>query len=580
MTRDPCHVSRGSNVIPASARSPRYFQERPMHVATIRPESIERRRWWILGVLSFSVFVLVLDNSVLNVALPAIVRELHASNSQLQWVVDAYSLAFAGLLLTMGSLGDKYGRRPALQIGFLVFGAGSAISALVGSADQLIASRALMGVGAALIMPATLSIITNVFPANERPKAIAIWSATVGVGVALGPLTGGVLLEHFYWGSIFLVNIPIVVIGLLAGEFLVPDSHDPNAKRLDVIGALLSIVGLCALLYAIIEAPTRGWTNDEILAAFAIGGGVLALFFAWEAHVDHPMLDLHFWANPRFSGASGAIAITFLALFGSVFLLTQYLQFVLGLSALETGVRLLASAIPIMLVAPLAPRVVDRIGTKLTVAIGLGAVAGALFSLGGVSVSTGFGGITWRLALLGVGMGLTMAPATESIMGAVPLARAGVGSAINDTTRELGGAIGVAVIGSVFSSVYGSKVVDALHGSPHGLVAGAKGSVGAALAIAAKLPGSAGRTVADAARHSFVDGFHAGVLVAAVLTFAGVVAVLRFLPARPRQADVERQAEEFEAERHLLATAGSWSDTSDDTFDDTSDDTSLIRLRS
>ena len=393
-----------------------------MHVATIRPESIERRRWWILGVLSFSVLVLVLDNSVLNVALPAIVRELHASNSQLQWVVDAYSLAFAGLLLTMGSLGDKYGRRPALQIGFLVFGAGSAISALVGSADQLIASRALMGVGAALIMPATLSIITNVFPAGERPKAIAIWTATVGVGVALGPLTGGFLLQHFYWGSIFLVNIPIVVVGLLAGEFLIPDSHDPNAKRLDGIGAVLSIIGLSSLLYAVIEAPTHGWTDGQILAAFAIGGIVLALFFAWEAHVDHPMLDLHFWANPRFSGASGAIAVTFLALFGSVFLLTQYLQFVLGLSALETGVRLLATAIPIMVIAPLAPPIVRRIGTKLTVAIGLATVAGSLLSFGSVDVTTGFGGIAWRLALLGVGMGLTMAPATESIMGAVPLA--------------------------------------------------------------------------------------------------------------------------------------------------------------
>ena len=218
-----------------------------MHVTTMRPESVERRRWWILGVLAFSVLVIVLDNSVLNVALPSIVRELHASSSELQWMVDAYSLAFAGLLLTMGSLGDKYGRRPALQIGFLVFGAGSALSATAGSSEQLIATRALMGVGAALIMPATLSIITNVFPANERPKAIAIWTATAGVGVALGPITGGLLLEQFYWGSIFLVNLPIVAIGLAAGLFLIPDSRDPRAPRLDWVGAILSIVGLCAL---------------------------------------------------------------------------------------------------------------------------------------------------------------------------------------------------------------------------------------------------------------------------------------------------------------------------------------------
>ena len=369
-----------------------------MHVTTMRPESVERRRWWILGVLAFSVLVIVLDNSVLNVALPAIVRQLHASSSELQWMVDAYSLAFAGLLLTMGSLGDKYGRRPALQIGFVVFGVGSAISAIVGSSGQLIASRALMGVGAALIMPATLSIITNVFPADERPKAIAIWTATAGVAVALGPITGGFLLEHFYWGSIFLVNLPIVVVGLLAGLFLIPDSRDPRAPRLDWVGAILSIVGLCALLYAVIEAPTHGWTDATILTAFAIGGVVLTAFFAWEAHVEHPMLDLRFFANPRFSAASGAIAVTFFALFGAIFLLTQYLQFVLGLSALQTGVRLLASAVPVMLVSPLAPRLVARIGTKLTVAAGLATISVALVSFDGMGVTTGFGGVTWRLA--------------------------------------------------------------------------------------------------------------------------------------------------------------------------------------
>jgi EmrB/QacA subfamily drug resistance transporter len=520
-----------------------------MHVTTIRPESVERRRWWILGVLCFSVLVIVLDNSVLNVALPSIVRELHASGSDLQWVVDAYSLAFAGLLLTMGSLGDKYGRRPALQVGFVVFGIGSLLSAVAGSSEQLIATRALMGVGAALIMPATLSIITNVFPANERPKAIAIWTATAGVGVALGPITGGLLLERFYWGSIFLVNLPVVAIGLLAGLFLIPDSRDPRAPRLDWIGAILSIVGLCALLYAVIEAPTDGWTDAGILSAFAVAAVVLTAFFFWEAHVDHPMLDLRFWANPRFSAASGAIAVTFFALFGAIFLLTQYLQFVLGLSALQTGVRLLASAIPVMVVSPLAPRIVARIGTKLTVAAGLAIVTVALVSFDTMGVTSSFVGVTWPLVLLGAGLGLTMAPATESIMGSVPLARAGVGSAVNDTTRELGGAVGVAVIGSVFSSAYGSKIASTLHGQPGSTVAGAKGSVGAALALASRLPGAAGHALADIARHSFVDGFHTAVLVGAATTAAGVVAVLAFLPPRPSAADVEHQAEEFAAER-------------------------------
>jgi EmrB/QacA subfamily drug resistance transporter len=529
-----------------------------MHIQRTQADTIERRRWWILGVLSFSVLVIVLDNSVLNVALPSIQRELHASSSELQWMVDAYSLAFAGLLLTMGSLGDKYGRRPALQIGFIIFGLGSLLSAVATSSPQLIATRALMGVGAALIMPATLSIITNVFPANERPKAIAVWTATAGIGVALGPITGGLLLEQFYWGSIFLVNLPIVAFGLLAGVFLVPDSRDPHAPRLDWIGAVLSIIGLSAVLYGVIEAPSNTWTDPTILAAFAIGAVALIAFFAWEAHVDHPMLDLHFWSNPRFSAASGAIAVTFFALFGAIFLLTQYLQFVLGLTALQTGVRLLASAIPVMVVSPLAPRIVGRIGTKLTVAAGLATITIAMATFAGLDLDTDFFGVAWRLALLGVGMGLTMAPATESIMGSLPLARAGVGSAVNDTTRELGGAVGVAVIGSVFLSVYESNIGDALRGQPAGTVAGAKGSIGAALTIASRLPGAAGRTLADIARQAFVDGFHSAVLVGAAVTVVGLIAVFVFLPSRPRASDVEQQDEEFAAERasELAAAAG------------------------
>jgi EmrB/QacA subfamily drug resistance transporter len=449
----------------------------------------------------------------------------------------------------MGSLGDKYGRRPALQIGFVVFGVGSALSAIAGSPVQLIATRAVMGVGAALIMPATLSIITNVFQADERPKAIAIWTATAGVGVALGPITGGFLLEHFYWGSIFLVNLPIVAVGLFAGVFLIPDSRDPRAPRLDWAGAILSIVGLSAVLYAVIEAPSHGWTDAVILTAFAIGGVALAAFLVWEAHVEHPMLDLGFWANPRFSAASGAIAVTFFSLFGAIFLLTQYLQFVLGLSALETGVRLLASAVPVMLVSPLAPRLVARIGTKLTVGAGLATIALALATFAAMDVTTGSGGVAWRLALLGVGMGLTMAPATESIMGSVPLARAGVGSAVNDTTRELGGAVGVAVIGSVFSSIYESRIVDALQGQPESIVASAKGSVGAALETASRLPDATGRALTEIARQSFVDGFHTAVLVGAATTVAGLVAVLAFLPSRPSATDVEGQAVEYAAEQ-------------------------------
>jgi len=255
----------------------------------------EERRWLILGVLCFSLLVIVLDNSILNVALPAIVRQLDATNTQLQWMVDAYTLVFAGLLLTAGSLGDRFGRRPALQFGLVVFGLGSLASAMAGSAGALIASRGFMGVGGAFIMPATLSIITNVFPARERGKAIGVWAATAGVAVALGPLTGGFLLEHFYWGSVFLVNLPVVAIGLLAGVFLIPDSKDPSAPRLDPIGAVLSILGLTAVLFAIIEAPENGWTDPVTIAGFLIGAVLLGAFAWWELHTDHPMLDFAFF---------------------------------------------------------------------------------------------------------------------------------------------------------------------------------------------------------------------------------------------------------------------------------------------
>ncbi len=508
----------------------------------------EERRWWILLVLNFSLLVIVLDNSILNVAIPTIVKELDASNSELQWIVDSYTLVFAGLLLTAGSLGDRFGRRPALQFGLVMFGIGSLASALAGSATQLIGTRAFMGIGGAFIMPATLSIITNVFPARERGKAIGIWAATAGVGIALGPLTGGFLLEHFYWGSVFLVNVPVVVIGVLAGIFLIPDSRDPSAPRLDVVGGILSIFGLGALLYAIIEGPDRGWTNDVTLVSFAIGGILLAAFFWWEARSDHPMLDLSFFKNPRFSAASGAIAVTFFSLFGALFVLTQYLQFVLGYSPLETGVRLLAFAIPMMIIAPLSPRFVDKLGTKLVVASGLTlSTVGLLLSLG-LDESSSYGAIAWRMVVLASGMALTMAPSTTAIMGSLPLAKAGVGSAVNDTTRQVGGTLGVAVVGSVFASVYASQVGDAFGaaGVPAAGIAAAKDSVGAALAVAAKAPGAAANVLADAARSAFIDGMHTGLIVGAGVALLGAIAVLIWLPARARAADVERQDEEYQ----------------------------------
>jgi EmrB/QacA subfamily drug resistance transporter len=510
----------------------------------------EERRWLILGVLCFSLLVIVLDNSILNVALPAIVRQLDATNTQLQWMVDAYTLVFAGLLLTAGSLGDRFGRRPALQFGLVVFGLGSLASAMAGSAGALIASRGFMGVGGAFIMPATLSIITNVFPARERGKAIGVWAATAGVAVALGPLTGGFLLEHFYWGSVFLVNLPVVAIGLLAGVFLVPDSKDPSAPRLDPIGAVLSILGLTALLFAIIEAPENGWTDPVTIVGFVIGAVLVGAFAWWERHTDHPMLDFTFFRNPRFSAASAAITLTFFAMFGSLFVFSQYLQFVLGYTPLQTGVRLLAFAVPMMIIAPLSARFVHRFGTKRVVAAGMILTATGLVLLSFTADETTYAAVAWRMVVLASGLALTMAPATESIMGSLPLAKAGVGSAVNDTTRQVGGALGVAVLGSVFTSIYSSHLSNALSSQtlPADVLEQAKDSVGAALRAAAAIGGSTGDGIGAAARSAFIDGFHAALRVGALVTIIGVVITLVWLPARARPTDVDSQAEEFEAE--------------------------------
>ena len=506
-----------------------------------RDDPAYARRWAILFVLCFSLLVIVLDNTILNIAIPTIVRDLDASNSQLQWMVDSYVLVFAGLLLTAGSLGDRFGRRGALQVGFVLFGLGSIASALVDSAGQLIATRAFMGIGAAFIMPATLSIITNVFPREERGRAIGVWAGTAGVAVALGPLTGGFLLEHFYWGSIFLVNVPIVAFGLVCGWFLIPTSKDPSAPRLDLVGAALSMAGLTALLYGIIEAPDAGWTSGQSLGAFGIGAALLGVFTAWELRSDHPMLAMRFFRNPRFTAASMSITLVFFAMFGSIFVITQYFQFVLGYSPLEAGVRLLPFAVPLMITAPASALLVKQVGTKAVVAAGMAIVGVSLVLFLGLEIHSSYWQNAWRMALMSIGMGLTMAPATESIMGSLPLAKAGVGSAVNDTLRQVGGALGVAVVGSALSSIYTRDIDDALVGSPLPADAqeAARSSVGGAIAVANQtgdmgFPGAAdfAASFADSAKEAFVTAMHAGILVAAGVAIVGAFIALIWLPAR------------------------------------------------
>jgi EmrB/QacA subfamily drug resistance transporter len=395
-----------------------------------------------------------------------------------------------------------------------------------------------MGIGGALIMPATLSIITNVFPPEERAKAISLWAAIAGVATGLGPISGGFLLEHFYWGSIFLVNVPIVAFALIAGVVLIPTSKDPSKPDLDPIGAVLSIVGLVALVYAIIQAPDAGWTSGRILVGFAIGIGVLAAFGLWESKAPSPMLDTTFFKNPRFTAASVGIMLLFFAMFGSIFLQTQYLQFVMQYSALKAGVGLLPMALVMLVVAPSSARLVERWGSKAIVTVGLGLSGISLWLMAGFPDSNidYWQDVAWRLILMAIGMGLTMAPATESIMGSLPRAKAGVGSAMNDTTRQVGGALGVAIVGSVMSSGYGDRVAASFErvNAPVDAVAAAREGLGQAVEIGRHLPNSAviGDQVVQGAKEAFVFGLHRGVIVAGAAAVLGALIALRYLPAQ------------------------------------------------
>ena len=492
-------------------------------------ETIHQRRWLTLVVLSLSLVIIGLDNTILNVALPTLVRELGASASELQWMVDSYVLVFAGLLLTMGALGDRFGRKLALNSGLVIFGVASVFAAFADTASALIIARSFMGIGGALIMPSTLSIITNIFSGPERGRAIAAWAAVAGLGIVVGPALGGWLLENFWWGSIFLINIFIVGAAIALGFFLVPESKDPAATPLDPVGALLSIVGLTVLVYAIIEAPAEGWTSGLVLGAFAGAVVLLGAFLWWEWRAEHPMLRLEFFKNPRFSAASGAITMVFFAMFGTVFLLTQHLQFVLGFTPLEAGIRVMPVA-TMIIAAPLAARVVEKVGTKIVVTLGLTTVAVAMGWLATIDINSGYGHIALTLSLLGLGMGSAMAPATESIMGSLPLAKAGVGSAMNDTTRQIGGALGVAILGSILASSYGTAMAPVVQDLPPRAAEIAGDSVGGAIRVAGEI-GEAGVALVAAANQAFVDAMSSAVWVAAGIALLGAALTWLYLPA-------------------------------------------------
>ena len=492
----------------------------------------------ILTSLLLAAFVINLDTTIVNVALPTLVRQLHASNSQLAWVVDAFNLLFAASVLAMGSLSDRFGRKGMLLAGLSVFGLASLAGGLVDSAGALIAARAVMGVGAAMVFPSTLSLLTNVFTERqERALAIGLWGAITGVAIALGPIVGGWLLQVFDWRSIFFAMTPIAAVAAILVVRSVPTSLDPRAPRTDWAGFALSTAMIGLLIYTIIEAPNYGWGSARTLGSFALTALLVAAFAAWESRSEAPMLDLSLFRNPRFTAASASVAISFFALSGFIFLVTQYFQFLKGYGPLSTGVRLLPVASFVAISSILGTRLAVRLGTKLVVASGLSLMAAFYLWVTTAAAGTSYWTIAAQMVVLGTGMGLTSAPATEAIMGVVPKAKAGVGSAVNDATRLLGGTLGVAVIGSVYASLYASRLTSGLPvGLPATVDRTAHASVGAALTVAAKTHAShpaLASAVHNAASTAFFQGFHTANFVAAGVAAAGAVMALWLLPAQP-----------------------------------------------
>ena len=501
-------------------------------------ELTTRRRMLVLATVCLAAFAINLDTTIVNVALPDLGRQLGATTRSLQWIVDGYNLAFAALVLTAGSLGDRFGRRPTLLLGLGAFAVASAVGAAMGSASALVVVRFVMGASAAVIFPTTLSIITNAFPdRTERARAIGVWGAVTGLGVAVGPVTGGVLLAHFGWPSVFLALVPVAVAALAATWARVPESSDPGQARLDPPGLLLSSAAIGMLVYTIIEAPGWGWGSAASVGGFAAAGVLGAAFVLVERRRLRPMIDMTLFRNPAFSAASASVTVAFFALFGFIFLVTQYFQFMRGFGALSTGVRILPVATTIAVGSVTGVVLAGRIGTRAVVTTGL-VLLGSSF--GWIAMSTTFmpyHTIVAQMVLMGLGLGLTTAPATESILSVLPAAKAGVGSAVNDATREAGGTLGVAVLGSIFTGLFAHHLgtTAAFRALPGSVVAAAKNSVAAALDTAQR--GVAGGTATrqdllDGVQRSFMSGFHLACLVAAAVCAVGAAGAL-LLPGRP-----------------------------------------------
>jgi EmrB/QacA subfamily drug resistance transporter len=511
---------------------------RPVPQSAGEVTSSHPNRWRILGVLVVALLVTSIDHTIINVALPQLVEGLKASAADLQWVVAGYTIVFAGLLLTAGSVGDRFGRKHALAAGLATFMAGSIASAMATSTTALIVGRGVMGVGGALIMPTTLSILVNVFgDPRERAKAIAVWTAASGLGIALGPIAGGLLMRSFSWSSVFWINVPLLVVALLGTLHIVPDSRNPEATKLDPVGALLSIAAIGSLVYVIITAPAHGWTSPRTLVGFAAGMAIAAIFVGWELRRDEPMLDMRLFANRTFSASSVALAMLFFAMAGTVFLQAIYLQVILDYTPLVAGLALVPAAFGMLFGTGVGAHMNAKLGGRVAVA------TGTFVAAAGVAVQAGFiDGTSYLptgvgLLLFGLGAGIAMPAATDLIMATLPPARAGVGSAVNDTVRELGGALGVAVIGSVAATSYASSMQRELARFPrisepvrHLLT----DNVGSALHTGGQL-GPNGTLIATAARNAFVNSMTASLWVAVGMAVSATVLAVIYLPRHEKQ---------------------------------------------
>jgi DHA2 family multidrug resistance protein-like MFS transporter len=498
-----------------------------------------RNRWIALAFMAISLLIISLDNTVLSLALPSIAEGLGASASQLQWIVDAYILVIAGLLLTMGYIGDRLGRKPVLMAGLVIFAAFSLGAALSNSTGMLIGMRAMMGIGAAIIMPATLSILTATFrDPRERAQAIALWAATFALGMGIGPLIGGWLLENFSWHSVFYINIPVIAVGLVGGGYYIENSKTEHPRRLDIPGAVLSIAGLFALVYAIIQAGMEGWTATHVLYAFGAAAVLLAAFILWELKSRNAMLPLYFFKNMSFTGANVALTLVSFGLMGAFFFLGQFLQSVQGYTPFQAGLRLLPMAVVSFISAAGSAKVAERLGTKLTVAIGIFIAAIGFFYLTRIAaVDASYLSIAIAMSITSLGMGLTMSPATNSVMGSIPVSQSGIGSAMNNTTRQVGAALGVAILGSILNATY-LAWIDAVSWPaqlPAEAMEAIRNSIQGAHIVAQQVPvPQLAQMIIDQSNEAFTAGSADALLVATVILAITAVITLIILPSRVR----------------------------------------------